>query len=243
MEYENLPINVKKVCDVFILRLEEILREKLYGVYMYGAPMFPDSGPIIDIDCHAILNDSLNDRDRAGIFHLYEDLSKRFPPLGGDLDVWYILLSDAQKTKLPMHQLKTDMHDEEWALHCAHIRAGRYLTLYGPEPVDIFPAPSWESITAALDYEIDTIKKNLIYPAYGVLNLCRIIYSFQKRDVVISKRFSGLLASDIFPQWKPLIKAALRDYEGTATHADKSRLKAEIEQFLAFASERIREAR
>ena len=239
----HLPKNVREVCNALISGLQEILGEKLFGVYMYGAAMFPDSGTIIDIDCHTILNKSLNDTDRADIFHLYEDLSKLFSFSSDNLDVWYILYDDAQKTRPPVHQLKTDMRDEWWALHCAHIRAGRYLTLYGPEPVGIFPAPTWEEITAALDYEIGYIKKNLNYPAYGVLNLCRIIYSFQKRDVVVSKRASGLWASNVFPQWKPLIEAALNDYEGRETNNDKSRLQAEIKQFLVFASERICEAR
>jgi hypothetical protein len=243
MEFRDLPIGVREVGDSFISRLREVLREKLYGVYMYGAAVFPDSGPIIDIDCHVVLNDSLNDQERTDIFHLYEDLAKRFPSLGDNLDVWYILLGDAQKTQPPLHQLKTNMHDEWWALHCAHIRAGRYLTLCGPEPVDIFPVPSWAAIVAALDYEIGYIKKNLIYPAYCISNLCRIIYSFQKHDVVVSKRFSGLWASNVYPRWKSLIEAALRDYERTATHEDKALLQSEMEQFLSFASERIREAR
>jgi hypothetical protein len=243
MKYFSLPDNIRAVCDALVSGLKEILVDKLYGVYMYGAAVFPDSGTITDIDSHVILNNSLNDIDRADIFHLYEELSKRFSFSGNNLDVWYILFNDAQKTRPPMHQLKTDMHDEWWALHCAHIRAGRYLALYGPEPLDIFPVPSWEEITAALDYEIEYIKKNLLYPAYCVLNLCRIIYSFQKRDVVVSKRSSGIWASNVFPQWRPLIEAALNDYEGRATDNEKSRLQADINQFLAFASELIREAR
>jgi len=234
---------VREVCEAFILRLEEILREKLHGVYIYGASVFPDSGPIIDIDSHVVLKTSLSDQERMEITQMYKDLSKRFPPLGGELDVWYVLLDDAKKTSPPNHQLKPDMRDEWWALHCAHIRAGRYLSLHGPDPVDIFPSPSWQEISAALDYETGSIEKSLSNPAYCILNLCRIMYSFTEHDVVVSKRFGGAWASHVFPQWTPLIEAAFRDYERTATPEDKSQLHAEVERFVAFASERIREAR
>ncbi|HEY94249.1 MAG TPA: DUF4111 domain-containing protein [Dehalococcoidia bacterium] len=243
MQYNDLPISVQKVCDTLVDGLKNILRRKLYGIYMYGAAVFPDSGPITDIDCHVILRESLTDRNRENIFRFYSKLKDDYPPLSSELDVWYILLEDAKKSSPPHHHLKPGMYDESWALHCAHIRAGRYITLYGPDPDDIFPTPSWEEITAALNHEIEYIKNNLKYPAYCVLNLCRILYSFQERDAVVSKRFSGIWAGGTFPMWLSLIQAALRTYEGKDTSADESQLQAEIENFLEFALKFIDECR
>jgi hypothetical protein len=135
------------------------------------------------------------------------------------------------------------MRDESWALHRAHVRAGRYITLYGVEPDDIFPNPSWDEITAALDHEIEYIKNNLEYPSYCVLNLCRIMYSLQEHDVVVSKRFSGIRAGEQFPEWSTLIQAAQRTYEGRGTPLDESRLQAEMINFLEFALHNIEECR
>jgi len=242
MKYSELPSPVKNVCKAFVGGLKEVVRTKLYGVYMHGAAVFPDSGPIQDIDCHVILKTPLSEQERTDITQLFQSLSQHFPPLGGELDVFFILFDDARKTSPPTNQLRP-IRDEWWALHCAHIRAGRYLSLYGPEPTEIFPVASWQDISAALDYEVEYIKANLKYPAYCILNLCRIIYSFQERNVVVSKRFSGNWACEQFPEWAPVIKAALRYYEHTATPDNQRLPQAEAESFLTFALERIREAR
>ncbi len=245
---------MQKVCDALVDGLQDILGKKLYGIYLYGAAVFPDSGPVTDIDYHVILRKALNDRNRDDISLLYSKLAEGYPPLGGELDAWYILLSDAREKSPPLNQLKPGMRDKSWALHSAHIRAGsalhsahiragRYITLFGSEPDDIFPVPSWEEITAALDHEIEYIKNNLNYPAYCVLNLCRIMYSFKERDVVVSKRFSGIRAIDRFPEWASLIQSALRTYEGTNTPADESRLQVDMESFLEFALEYIDKCR
>jgi hypothetical protein len=241
--YDDLPQQVKDVCEAYVGGLKEILGTKLYGVYMHGAAVFPDSGPIQDIDCHVILKSPLNEQEKANVTRLFETLSKRFPPLGGELDSFFILLSDARKTPPPKHQLRPENNDESWALHCTHIRAGRYLRLYGPEPTEIFPAVSWQDISAALDHEIRFIENNLRYPAYCVLNLCRIVYSFQEGNVVVSKRFSSRWAITQFPEWAPLIEAALKSYEGTATPDDELYLQDKVGSFLAFALECIRELR
>jgi len=242
MNLTDLPMAVQVVCEAFISGLKDILRTKLYGVYMHGAAVFQDSGPIQDIDCHVILKTPLSEREQTNINQLFESLSKGFPSLGGELDAFFILYGDARKKSPPANQLRP-IRDEWWALHCTHIRAGRYLALYGPEPTEIFPATSWQDISAALDYEIRFIEASLKYPAYCVLNLCRIIFSFQERDVVVSKRSSGAWARTRFPEWASLIEAALRYYEGNATPNDQTYLQTEVRSFLAFATERIREAR
>jgi hypothetical protein len=185
----------------------------------------------------------LTDSERERIFALHAELAKRFPPLGGEVDAYYILFVDAQGMAPPGNQLRTDIRDESWALHCAHVRAGYYVTLCGPDPAAIFPLPSWHGISAALDHEIRFIERNLRYPAYCVLNLCRIIYSFLQRQVVVSKRFSGEWARRQFPEWGPLIEAALRSYQGAATEEDDRLLNAEVQQFLEFAARRIHEIR
>ena len=237
--YRELPLPVTELCEAFVDGLKEIVHENLYGIYMYGASVFPDSGKIQDIDCHVILKESPRDQGKDDISQLFQDLSDRFPLLGGELDTYFILYEDARKTTLPNHQLRPEIRDESWALHCSHIRAGCYISLYGPEPTDIFPDASWNEISAALDSELEFIKKNLSYPDYCVLNLCRIIHSVQERNVVVSKRFAGCWACARFPQWKPLIEAATRSYDGTTTSKDNNLLNTEIEHFLEFASESI----
>lgn len=241
MKYAELPSPVRDVCQAFVTELAEILGTGLHGVYMYGAAVFPDAGTIQDIDCHVILEGPLCDQTKDAILQLQSDLPERFPRLGEELDTYFILYKDAEKTSPPTHQLRPEIRDESWALHCAHIRAGRYISLYGPDPERIFPTPSWDEISVALEHELRFIRENLQYPDYCVLNLCRIMYSVQERDVAVSKFFSGEWARARFPEWTPLIEAAVASYQGRRTSDKAELLKREVESFVEFGSVLIRE--
>jgi hypothetical protein len=242
MKFNQLPPTVAEICKEFQAGLSGILNEKLFGIYLYGAILFPESGPAQDIDCHVILDGPLCDQELEDIHRLHRRLAQDNPHLG-EIDAYYILLEQAKGITPPKHQLSTDFFDRSWALHCAHVRAGRYLTLWGPEPTHIFPKPSWNSIEAALDHEFAFIEANLKYRAYSVLNLCRIMYSFSERDVVISKQFSGDWACDRFPEWEPVIQAAMRSYQNESKSGDKQLLSDEMEEFLAFAKEKMQHFR
>ena len=78
MKRSELPSPTKEICQAYVSRLEEILGTNLYGVYLYGATVFPDSGPVQDIDCHVILRAPLGDGERGEIFQLYKELSNQF---------------------------------------------------------------------------------------------------------------------------------------------------------------------
>lgn len=139
MQPTTLPENIQTICKEFVDGLISILADKLYGVYVYGATVFEDSSRAQDIDCHVVLKAVPTDSDREKLFELHAVLERRSPPLGGEVDAYYILLKDAQGTSPPDDLLRLDIRDESWALHCAHVRAGRYATLQGPEPKEIFP--------------------------------------------------------------------------------------------------------
>jgi hypothetical protein len=91
---------------------------------------------------------------------------------------------------------------------------------------------------------LDYVAKHLTeYPDYCVLNLCRLIYSFDTGDVVVSKRASAQWARDAFPEWRPHIEAATKSYDRRATAEDRKFLESEVTSFFDFACERIRESR
>ena len=241
MKFDQLPSNARKVCQAFVGGLEDIPDENLHGIYLHGASVFPDTGPIQDIDCHVVLAGPLSGRNKDATLQLQRDLAERFPPLGGELDAYFILYEDALKTRPPAHQLQPEIRDESWSLHCAHVRAKRFITLYGPPPKDIFPAPSWDEITNALEHELTFIQQNLQYPDYCVLNMCRIMFSVQERNVVVSKFSSGKWARDRFPDWRPLIDAAAASYRDMDTRVDAELLKNQTESFIEFGKRRIHE--
>ena len=230
-----LRAEIQNLCQAFLAGLNKALGEKLFGVYLYGALAFPDAGPVSDIDFHVILNSALDNQEKALIEELHATLTHDFPPLGGELDGYYILLHDTRQRTPPQDQLRDGLHDVSWALHCAHIRRGRCIVLHGPDPLEVYPEVTWSELEHALTRELDFIVENLnLYPAYCVLNLCRLMYSYKTRDVVVSKRFSAQWTSDEFPEWITLIESAKNYYNQLATMEDENLLNLKVGSFYTF---------
>lgn len=221
--HARLPDQIRDLCAAFLAGLLATLGAKLYGVYLYGAAAFDDGGALTDIDFHVLLSASLDDREKAEVGRLHATLAQEYPHLGGELDGYYLLLEEAQQATPPRNQVVAGSVDNSWALHCAHIHAGRCITLHGPDPAQIYPQPTWPELEHALESELEWLVTHLDdYPAYGVLNLCRLLYSFTTRDVVISKFASAQWASAAYSGWSPLIRAALSWYAGTATAGEQT---------------------
>jgi hypothetical protein len=119
--------------------------------------------------------------------------------------------------------------------------AGRCVVLHGPEPAQLFAPPTWAELTGALEHEVGFIRRTLdTCPAYCVLNLCRVMYSVETKDVVTSKRAAAAWAGEKFPAWRHLIGAAVRWYEDRASSADEELLGSRSREFFEFMRERLR---
>jgi len=236
----NIAEEVRNIGEAFRDGLLAILGSKLVGVYLYGAVAFPESAPTGDIDYHVILKEALTEDERSGLQALHKSLAERFPPLGAELDGYYLLLEDARKETLPRSQMLNGAIDHSWALHREHIRAGRRIILYGPNPNEIYPPAKWPEIESALLGELDFVEMHLCdYPDYCILNLCRLMYSFETSDVVVSKAMAAELAYDVLPFWRPYIDLARKSYAGQGTAQEREHMLAEIDGLLKFAQGHI----
>jgi hypothetical protein len=234
------PKEIREICLEFVNALIAVLQEKLHGVYILGAAAFPDTFALGDIDFHVILKSALSNVERQGIHELHQKLKQAYPPLGGELDGYYLLLDDARKADSPISQMWSGAIDNSWALHCAHLRAGRCLTLFGEAPEKFYPLPTWEQLKVALWGEFDYIEAHRqSYPDYCILNLCRLIYSFESGEVVVSKAAAGRWACETLPEWQQIIELAARYYPGKATGRNKQRLLREVGVFFEYASQRL----
>jgi hypothetical protein len=235
--------DVNLIGRAFTSGLQRILGEKLYGAYIYGAAAFPDAVPTGDVDFHVILTGELTKAERLELETLHDSLAGRFPPLGAEMDGYYIFLDDARRKSPPRSQMWEPATDNAWALHRAHIRAGRRIVLFGPDPAEIYPPATWPEIESALYDELEYVKKHLHqYPDYCILNLCRLILSFETGNVVVSKAQAADWALDTLPQWSWLVELALKSYAAQATAEDKDLMLAEVAAFLKLACNRIEEA-
>jgi hypothetical protein len=240
--FNDLPQDVRAACADLLDGLQAVVGNNLYGIYIYGAVVFTEMKHIHDIDCHVILKSPLTVRQNEGVRQLHNKIVNEHHIGRDDLDAWYILQDDARQTSPPRHQVYPDLFDNSWALHYAHMRAGYCIVLYGPEPEQVFYEPTWLELLAGLEAERIFIETNLSqYPDYCVLNLCRLIYSYRTRDVVVSKQTSAEWVLDNFTVWRPLIEAALRSYAGDINEQDKRLLESETGRFYKYACEMIKE--
>jgi hypothetical protein len=240
----RLREDIRGLGDALLGGLNAALGQKLFGLYIYGAAAFPDSVSIGDIDFHVILREPLNDEERSAVNGLHAALAREYPPLGAELDGYYILLEEARQTSLPAHQLRTDVVDSSWALHREHLRAGRCIVLHGPDPKEIYPAASWSELEKALCGELQYVEEHLgAYPDYCILNLCRLMYSFETQDVVVSKAGAAAWALDAFPKWRRHIELAMKSYARQATPEDREFMLAEVKSLYRFACAHIEASR
>lgn len=235
---------VQIVGEAFRQGLRDILGSKLVGAYIYGAAAFPDAVPTGDIDFHVILAESLTMAERTALEALHDELGRRFPPLAVDMDGYYLLLVDARGTHPPRSEMWANAVDDSWALHRAHLRAGRCIVLHGPDPAAIYLPAEWPELEAALLGELAYAEEHVHdYPDYCILNLCRLIYSFQTREVVVSKAFAAEWAKEALPTWRQAVELAMATYPGQATPEQRCFLEAGLEDLLPYARARIEDCR
>jgi hypothetical protein len=235
----KLPENTEALLQALRAGLVEALGGKLYAIHVYGAIAFPDSTATGDLDFYAILHGPLTEQERAAIGRLYDRLGREYPPLGADLDGRFILLSDARGAPFPPLQVHPEVIDASWPLHRAHLLAGRCIVLHGPTPQKVYLPPTWPELERALWSEIEYVEANLDrYPDYCILNLCRLIYSLETRDVVVSKAGAAAWARAMLPQWQDLIDLAARSYAGGATPQDRPTMVTGAGELYRLARER-----
>lgn len=239
-----LNAQVNAIARALTQGLRRILGDKLYAAVIYGAAAFPDAVPTGDIDFHVILTAPLTEHERSQLDALHTALARDFPPLGAEMDGYYILLADARGATPPQSQMWSGATDFAWALHRAHMLAGRCIVLHGPDPRDTLLPPAWAELEAALDAELAFVEEHLSqYPDYCILQLCRLIYSNETRKVVVSKAHAAAWAWEDLPQWRPAIAAARRSYAREATPADRELMRAELPALYTLAVARIARAR
>lgn len=224
----------------FLQELRRILGEKLHAAVIFGAAAFPDDVPTGDVDFHVILLDALTAEEKASLEAMHTAMADAFPPLGAEMDGYYLLLEDARGSTPPKSQLWACATDEAWALHRAHIHAGRCLLLHGPDLTTIYALPSRLEIEEALAHEMHYVEAHAtLYPDYAFLQLCRLIYSHETGEVVVSKAEAASWGEIALPAWRQHFMLARKSYAREGTPEERQFMIDEIGAFLDFARKRI----
>lgn len=225
--------------------LRAVLGEDLVAIWAYGSTIGSDRPHRpADLDTHVIVRRRPDARTARSIDDACESIAAE---AGIELDAWFITLEDARQPDHPVHAFREGRRDTSWALHRAHWLAGRLVVIYGLEPFEIVPTPTWQAIEVDLDRELEHIERHIhegdtdpYEAAYALLNGSRILRAIATHDVVLSKREAGSWALDHAPErWHPAIRAAMRAYDEQATPEDVELLAAEMAPFVAMVREQL----
>ena len=219
--------------------LSDILGDDLVAMWAHGGTIASARPRQADLDTYVVLAR----RPDAATVRSIEALQDAIEAdVGLEWDNWYITADDATQSGPPAHAYRDDRIDQSWAIQRAHWLAGRYWSLHGAAPDGMVPAPTSAEIAADLREELEHLERHVAagdytdpYEAtYAILNSCRILRSLETQDVVISKREAGAWALEHLPDpWHPLLRAAMRNYDGEATPDDVQLLAAGMAPFVA----------
>lgn len=246
----ELPADVAALCGQLKAGLRESLDDGLASLYLYGALAFPrPKNWAVDVDFHALLSRSITDDERDAVRAMHRRFADA-SALGKELDGYYVLMVDAAGSEPPVSQagvfpstsgsLVAEVTDEAWALHRAHVLAGRFVLLHGDDPRGVLLPPTWDELEHALHGEMAYIDSYPEHPAYGILNACRILYSFRSRDVVISKYGAAQWGMTELPsEWRQPIAAAVRLYSRRASASDLELVSEHHSAFIAYIKDEL----
>jgi hypothetical protein len=229
--------------------LAEALGGHLVGLYLLGSVAFPGFEPhAADIDFHAVVRGELTDRQQDRLAQVHAELADGHR-YGGLIDGYYLPLEKAVREEVPTGLVgasergisRGTSSNGAWALEREHAHRGKVIVLHGPDPATIYPRPTWPELEATLRRERDWLVPELEHsPVYSVLNLCRIAYSLETRDVAVSKLQAADWALRALPErWHPLVEAALRGYKADLPDGDRDLLVRELPGFLAYVDGRL----
>ncbi|MGZ8475820.1 MAG: aminoglycoside adenylyltransferase domain-containing protein [Candidatus Limnocylindria bacterium] len=242
---EQLPEAARTAWTRLRDELVAVLGDDLVAIWAYGGTVAVEGPPrSADLDTYVIVHRPIDAGTGEGIDAIHHAIAA---DTGLGVDAWYVLEADARRPEAPRHAYRSDRRDTTWAITRAHWLAGRYAHVFGREPAEIVPPPTWSALEADLDREVEHLERHVAegdtdpYEAtYAILNGSRILRTLATRDPAISKRSAGEWALEHLPvRWHAVLRAAGRAYGGQASTEDTELLATEMRPFVAMVRERL----
>lgn len=251
----SVPAKVWELLREVAARLPVILGRNLVGVYVYGSLTQRAFDPKrSDVDCIVVTR---RDVSEAQFRRLGEWLARAAEsnPWAARLQMLFLIRDEVltMDSKACLYQfgvLKRGGSDGNPIIWSNVLESG--LVLYGPRPESFVPEITPGILSAALAREVGYLREEISlkpesewrdvpsYRAYAVLTLCRILYSSSKGTIVSKPRAARWALKHLPEEWHGLIRQAQGgNHRGGPADIPLPR----IEQFIAFADERLRSER
>jgi len=248
----RIPTKLSTLLHDLGMQLPVILGRNLVGVYLYGSVTHDCFNPKrSDVDCLVVTRRGLSEARfrRLGCWLAQMEKSN---PWTSRLQVSFllkdqVLTMNSTACHYQFGLLKRGSSAGNPIIWLDYQRSGKIL--FGSPPETFLPDITQEIFSAALDRELGYLKEEIsekpssewrnvpMYRAYGVLTVCRILYSSEKRSIA-SKKTAAKWVIKKWPQrWTKIVNQGLA-YNEFGRESDIP-LK-DIEQFITFAATRLK---
>ena len=240
----------------FVERSKTILRDDLMGVYLHGSAVMGCFHPEkSDIDLIVVVDRPMSEPVKRAFLEMVVEQNAQGPAKGIEMSVvrrevcrpfvyptpYELHFSaghlDAYREDPEGYIRRMQGDDKDLAAHFTIIRE-RGRCLYGAPIEEVFEAVPRRDYLDALWYDVENAREEIAaYPMYLTLNLARVL-AYAEEGLILSKKEGGAWALDrLPPEYRPLIRAALREYTENATVVYDEAL---AKRYAAYAVERIR---
>lgn len=215
--------NINKLLSILLKQIQEILGNKLVGLYLEGSLVLGDFDEnISDIDLVAVLSSDVDDVEFKMLMNMHTDFVEKYKEWYDRIEVCYISKQALNDTRTqergivnispgePFHRTKTR---KEWLMNW-YLTREKGATLFGPPPKTIIdPISKQEFIQSVIDHttgweEWVQNMRNPYAQSYAILSMCRALYAFRNGDQV-SKIKAAEWADKQLPEWSHVIQNAL----------------------------------
>ncbi len=224
-----IPSSVKQLITTIQSDLPVILKDNLFGIYIYGSLSYNAFNPKrSDIDCVVVLNRNLTATEFTSLKLWYKKLLKN--------------TSWAKRLELPFIRKNKIITDGTYNYKTTTCFFGKLIrrtatdadspitwlniqecgiTLYGPKPATFVPKIKNSALKNALKGEWTYIKnhcqrwnkKSLEYQVYIIATLCRILYTLKNNSLTSKENACQWCLNNMAPEWSPLIKLAIKNLD------------------------------
>jgi len=226
IEKRKMPHEVQGIIEQLEVLVKDLFSDKLRGIYIHGSiatgHFNVDSS---DIDFFVLLENRPSDADFMEIQRIHKKITERDPYWGVRLEGSYIGL-EMLKSKEPPEikrpyvnggTAQWAIYGQEWIFEKSVLRE-LGITIVGESLSDLIQLVTKEEIRCAsrralmewwLQVLEEETKLDEEYLVYGVLSMCRVIYSIQTGETKSKKECALWLMEKSDEERKRLIQAAL----------------------------------
>lgn len=253
MSDERIPNLVSVMLYDYCLNLRMYFGSKIYGVYLYnslalGAFDMKKS----DIDFVTIVNEKFTEREIRALKNIHKNLMRKFK-IASKMEGMYIEKKSVGKLNSEIEsypyfadkKLNIGYYDLNYVTWWLIEKYG--IDVNGPEVKELNIHISWDQLLQNMDYNLNfywkgKIRKRFIFLTdywieFGVLSLCRILYTVKNREITSKCIAAKEEFNNIPDEYKLILKEALRireDASGDSFYRSPFKREKEAKEFINY---------